>query len=737
MKKSYNVYHVQAPDAREQRRRKREILSAVVLLALVVGGTWTQLSFYGLDSWLFIVLFNINSVLMFVILFLVARNVVKLIMERRRKVFGAQIRSQLVMIFILLSLVPTVLMFLAANRVVKTSVDYWFTRQTESALEAALDVGRSFYLSAAERLQARSVYIMKESDKQSLIPVTNTDMQRLVRKQEESGLTFLGVVAPNTETLLWHTRGLPMGLWNTLKTLIEWERLKEASFFTTLFSSDKADYVIGVLAVQGGQGGYLLTAERIGQGLMVKLDRLTQGFDEYTQLKQLKKPLKVSFQLILGVLGLITIFGSIWFGFRLSKEWTAPILALAEGTMRISRGELDFRLADKGSDEMAHLIRSFNDMAEDLQQSQASITGANTLLAKQNELMDTRRRYIETVLENITTGVITLNSAGRVETINQAARTTFGVSSEDLCGHDPLVFLPEPYIKMFEEMLTTLKKHPDQRWQRHVDFHMENRLWKLVVHALALSGVGQSVSFVIVIDDITELEKMQRMAAWREVARRIAHEIKNPLTPIKLSAQRLTRKFAPQIQDPVFKQCTEMIVKQSERLQAMVQEFSAFAKLPEISLRPERLEPLIEEAVVLFRTSHGQINWQTRLASDLPSLMMDPAAMQRVLLNLLSNAAEALSATNKETEKDAPQVIVSAQVDHRLQVVRLTVVDNGPGLTSEERTRMFEPYFSRKKGGTGLGLAIVKSIVADHRGTVRAVPGQRGGTVLLVELPYC
>ncbi|MEG1610312.1 MAG: ATP-binding protein, partial [Bilophila sp.] len=684
-----------------------------------------QLSLYGVDSWMFIVLLNINSLFMLVVLFLVARNVVKLIMERRRKVFGAQIRTRLVVVFISLSLVPTVIMFLASNRVVVTSVDYWFTRQTESALRAALEVGQSFYAASADRLRARSQAVLQEQTQKRIAWGSPGIDSLLESKQKEYGLTLVGLVNPQGKEQNWHASKATTEVWKETRDRIDWNHVAQNTFGSLLWAKDDADYVIGVLAIDGGRSGYLVTAESIGQGLLTKLERISNGFEEYAQLKQLKKPLKVSFMLILGVLGMITIFGSVWFGFRLSKEFTAPILALAQGTTRIAQGDLDFRLDDKGTDELGLLVQSFNHMARDLQEGRTSLTHANTMLAEHN-------RYIETVLDNITTGVITLDADGFILTMNKAACSIFAADVQALKGHNPVQFLPASHAAVFASMLEILREHPEQNWQRQADFILGDRSLKLILHAVALSGPGGIRAYVVVVEDITELEKMQRMAAWREVARRIAHEIKNPLTPIKLSAQRLERKFGSLVSDPAFGQCTDLIVKQVERLQEMVQEFSAFAKLPEVQLMPGNIAPLMEELVTLFRNSHSSVDWELRLPETLPSISMDQAALHRALLNILTNAAEALEAQPPEESK---KVRITAVHDSGRGSLRFILSDNGPGLNPEERERMFEPYFSRKKGGTGLGLAIVKSIIADHHGTVRAVGAQGGGTAIVVEIP--
>ncbi len=718
---------------KERRKRQLEIRAAMAITVFVAICTWLQFTFYGLDSWLFIILFNINALLMLVILFLVARNVVKLVIERRRNVFGSRIRSRMVIIFVMLTLVPTVCLFLASNRLVGTSVDYWFTSQTENAFQAALDVGHSFYTAAAERLQERSVHLLLKGAEQQAEWFSPSMDALLETASKDYGLVMVGAVDDRGTTLSLHAQKGFASVWDQIRTQINWRHAADQGFYSILWTDERADYAIGILAVENGEKGYLVTAESISQGLMTKLNRISRGFEEYARLKQLKKPLKVSIQLILAVLALLVLFGSIWYGFRLSKEFTGPLLALADGTNRIARGELDFRLEDKGIDELAQLVDSFNMMAEDLSESRESLTRANALLARQNLTMDERRRYIEAVLDNITTGVITLDGSGRLQTINKAACATFHISLAMLYGRNPAAFLPAAYVPLYTDMMQALHLHPDRHWQKQVDFVLSGRIWKLVLNAVALLGETGIQSTIVVIEDITELEKMQRMAAWREVARRIAHEIKNPLTPIKLSAQRLARKFGENASDPAFMQCTDLIVSQTERIQQMVQEFSAFAKLPEVILKPGHIEPLVEELVGLFRNSHSHIRWEMSFDTDLPPVLMDADALHRAFLNLMTNAAEAIDGLPPSTgDAHKKRVRVSVKADRAQGQVQILIADSGPGLTPEEHAHLFEPYFSRKKGGTGLGLAIVKSIVADHRGSIRATSSPKGTTIIVV-----
>ena len=729
---------------RERKRRRWEMTAAVVLILMVVLGTWGQLAYFGTDSWMFIGLLNVNAILMLVVLFLVARNVVKLLLERRRKIFGARLRTRLVLAFISISLVPVLIMFLSANRVLTTSVDYWFTSQVENSMQAALEVGRSFYNSAAGRLRANAALLLEDIRQ---LPLDSPDLDDLLeRHRRENGLMLVGFIQrlptdpPSYTEKLWHAQPDFVPIWSKVRQGVNWDNVTRTGFESMLWADPSGDYVICALPVPDSSGVYLVSAESIGRGLLAQLDRISQGFEEYTQLKSLKKPLKVSFTLILGLLSLIVVFGAVWVAFRLSRELIEPILALSRGTAQVARGELAFQLQDLGKDKLGQLVDSFNRMAADVRESREHQNRLNALLEERSRVLEERTRYIETVLENIATGVVTLDAEGRILTMNKAACTIFATTARQWEGRNPAVFLQPEYAGLLTMMYEHLRRHPEHPWQQGLEFVRRGRHWKLLVHAVALPASGEDASaddlgsVVAVIEDITELARMQRFAAWREVARRIAHEIKNPLTPIKLSAQRLERKFSEAVSDPAFSQCTGLIVREVERMQNMVTEFSSFASLPEVSLVPGNPAPLLEELATMFRASHSGIRWETDIRPPLPDIRLDPEALHRALLNVLGNAAEALEEAHPP-RGEGGHVFVRAWLTAPGGPLVIEVEDNGPGLPDEDASRLFEPYYSRKRGGTGLGLAIVRSIIQDHGATVCAAGAPEGGTVIRMEFP--
>jgi two-component system nitrogen regulation sensor histidine kinase NtrY len=713
-----------------KRKRRRELLLALGAFGLIILFSWIELHFFGVNSYLFLIVFNLNLILLLLILFLVLRNMVKLFLERRRKAPGALLRTKLVIVFILLSLIPTVLMFLVSVKFVQTSVDYWFRSQVDRSLQQAVEAGKNFYDQVQKRLQVRGEFIVEHIREQEFLWGGPGMDDYLEQKAAEYGLNLIGVVAPNLQEQNWHAQDPWPEKWPQVQEEIGWDKLRrKPEVWSTLLTAEDQDLVLTVIPVDEGTTGFLVLGAGVGKGVVDKLDQVVEGIEEYKKLEVLKGPLTIAFYLLLGVMALLILFGAIWFGFRLAKEISAPIQALSEGTQRIAHGDLSVRLEDQSTDELGQLVQSFNVMAEDLERSQERLNQANQDLGTQNIELEQRRRYMEVVLNTITSGVISLDPEGRVTTVNQAALTILDMEQDQLLGRFPMQMIAERHQELLAEAMDQVARTPSSTWQRQLDIQLGKSERKLLVNAVGLRpSQGEDMGTVLVFEDITELDKMQRMAAWREVARRIAHEIKNPLTPIKLSAQRLERKYASIAPDESFEECTRLIVRQVEHLQQMVKEFSAFAKLPDVQPERDDLQALLTEVVSLFQNSHSFIHWSLNVQSDLV-FRFDRSAMKQVMINLLTNGAEAL--------KDCPdpRVEVSAGMDTQQRWVRLEIRDNGPGIDDQELNRLFEPYFSRKKGNTGLGLTIVKSIVNDHHGYIRVAPNSPQGTVFIIELP--
>ena len=715
----------------ERKRRRKEFIFAAVAFVMVLILTSIQLDQFRSGDALFVIMFNVNFVLLLGILYVVVRNGLKLILERRRKVLGSKLRTRLVLAFVGFSLLPCLLMFLVTTKYVQLSMDFWFKDQVENSMESALEVARGVYDKTGKRLIVQIRAIERDFQEQGIAFDGLVGQSILERKMEENNFALAGFYSQSKGYAPLNLTFEMASVWKKARENINWEQVKLEGFQFILIPSTNSDFIFGVAALGSGPDDFLILAEDMGEDFKLRLDRIARGAGEYKNLRKMKQPLKLMLYSSLGVLTALIILGAVWFGFRVAREIAAPVNALAMGTASIAKGDLSVRLFDSSKDELGLLIQSFNRMAEDLEQSRKKIVDSNAMLEEQNLRIEEHSRYIETVMDNIAAGVISFDKAGVVTTINKAASGILQLDSSMLLGKNVTELFPEQYSILSTKLEELRQKNQVMHVQHNMVWQVSGEDKLLLVNVVGFSKDAAYQGAVAVFEDISELERMQRMAAWREVARRIAHEIKNPLTPIKLSAQRLARKFGAQINDPIFDESTRVIERQVEHLQEMVQEFSAFAKMPEVKLERTSLEPILEALVQLFRNGHSKITWNLDIPEALPLILLDKNAMHRAILNILTNSAEVLS----EFAVREPFVQINAAYDSENSVIRLEIEDNGPGLTNEERSKLFEPYFTHKKGGTGLGLAIVRSIIADHHGYIKALSRPEGGTVMSIDLP--
>jgi two-component system nitrogen regulation sensor histidine kinase NtrY len=412
---------------------------------------------------------------------------------------------------------------------------------------------------------------------------------------------------------------------------------------------------------------------------------------------------------------LLIIFSATWFGFHLAKDITVPIKELAEATHRIANGDLNFRIQMKSADEIGILVQSFNQMTGDLQVSRYEL--------------EQRKKYMEIVLKNVAAGVISIDEKGVITTINTSAEEMLEIKGEDVLDKKFSEVLNKQYVAQIQELLNELKSSKKDSIQKQLTVNLRGKSLTLLINLTTLKDEERKLLGVVaVFDDLTQVIKAQRMAAWREVARRTAHEIKNPLTPIQLSAERLRKRYLEKLPEDgaVFDECTKTIVKQVEELKGMVNEFSSFARMPASQPSLNHLNEIVRETLVLFQEAHKEVRFEFN-PHHLPVLNIDRDQMKRVMINLIKNS---LTAIDGEGE-----IKIQTSYDPKLQVVRLEVSDDGCGIPDEDKGKLFEPYFSTKKSGTGLGLTIVNAIIADHNGYIRVRDNKPKGTTFLIELP--
>ena len=727
----------------ESKRRRREVTLIFVILFVVALLTYveTRTIRFGADipvsnTILMFILININLLLLILLIFLVFRNLVKLLYDRRRKVMGTKLRTRLVVAFIVLTIVPTVVLFFFSINFITTSLEFWFNVPVEQALENSLRVGARLYDRVEDNNRFYLERIAYQLKKKDLLSSRKTAaLTKYIRVvQREFNLDGVEVYDAKTQRLMHAAASKlgrqvaePISAENLLKEIPD-NGVRTITQEITAGELIKTISAIPFGAKSDGILGYVVLTILIPPELYDNLESISQGFEEYQQIKLYKKPIQITYYISLSIVALLVLFCAIWFGFYLAKTISIPIKELAEGTRKVAEGDLSFTIGSVADDEIGSLVKSFNQMTRDLRTGREQLELSARMLKEQNFEIEEKRHYIEVVLKSVSAGVVTLDADGMVSTINKSAEKMLGVNSEEVLNKNFNALLKVQHQELADEIMTNLAFARNTTIELPLKLIVQGRPRSFLVTVSVLKDdAGQHLGIVMVFDDLTEMEKGQRMAAWREVARRIAHEVKNPLTPITLSAQRLKRKYSKNLNEPVFDECTQTIIDHVELIRNLVNEFSSFARFPSANPKPCKLLPIIEETIALYREGHPNIEFEFHNSGEIPQLNLDNQQIKQAFINLIDNAIGAI--------KKEGRISFAVSHDPILKRTRIEVADDGPGINNEVKTRLFEPNFSTKKTGMGLGLTIVSTIIADHNGFISVRDNVPKGAKFVIELP--
>jgi two-component system, NtrC family, nitrogen regulation sensor histidine kinase NtrY len=642
---------------------------------------------YSLSTFIFLALLIFGFVLL--------RTLVKVWIERKQQKPGSKFKTSLLVSLISLTLIPAALLFLFSFSLLNRSIVKWFSVPVDRIFTAAGDLNAEWQNEhdALARSILAHIGRIKENDldevRQSLslkAIIVLDDQGNVLRSSAEPGVAVMQLAGQ-----------IRSRLGNKPEAFLQIEGLDS--------------YSVGVRRTDQGKSGEIIAALFPRPERVVQLtDKISQERESYNALAQNQKFYRDTYVYILLLMTVLVLFAAVWIGLFLSKRITIPIEALSEATREISAGNLDHRVHVQAQDELGLLVTLFNDMAEQLQGTTREL--------------EARRRYMEIILESIPTGVISVDSDLRVNKINRAAQAMFSSQNastlDEIFGQD---------IYAIRELLSATDGNSITR---EIEFNVHGRPAHVAVTVTRLMAGG----FVLVIEDLTEVVRAQKASAWREVARRLAHEIKNPLTPIQLSAERIARNISrlpaatPRVAT-VIEECVAAIVEEVSSLKHLVDEFVRFARLPAVSRIPNSMKELVDRTMALYEGRLDRVRITMDVPADLPPILMDPLQMKRVLVNLLDNALEALSG------EPVQELAIRCELARDETMARLTIADTGRGIAAEDRERLFTPYFSTRKDGTGLGLSISSRIVADHGGYIGAEPNSPKGTRFVVELPVC
>lgn len=727
----------------DQSRRKRNLViisGALLILAAVsassVGIRATDLSLFA--NMVAVALFDLNAIVILLLLVLLFRNLVKLWFERRQNVIGSRFKTKLVLAFLSLTLAPAIVISIFATNLLNKSIERWFKPQVERSLEQAVAIAQTYYHDLEVRALRHAKHIARVIDRDELLADDRREplLAYLAEQLEVRGITTITVLSPGGQELTQ----VKDPLTGTLPIVdVNESQLKlglsgqEVTSVRELTSGDLIEAVAPIWAQQSGDrqvAGAVVVGTHITQRLVAKVGSIDEAIKEQRQLKRQQVPFKRIYISLLVLVALVVVFSGTWFALYLARGMTDPIAQLAEGTREVAAGNLSYKVQARADNEIGVLVDSFNRMTDDLSESKHRLEEAYLDLQDKHTELEDRRRYIETVLEAITTGVVSFDPLGRVTTINRAAARMFGLSESATVGRLLEEVFARPDVRDVVTLVQRTRRAKVGTSELELHLRRNGTNLSLLASATTLRGPdGEYAGAVIVFDDLTELLKAQRLAAWREVAQRIAHEIKNPLTPIQLSAQRLRRRLARNVGDEqrLVTECTETIIEEVDGLKRLVDEFSRFARMPALAPRPTDVRPLIDGVASLYRESHPSLTITTHHGDDVPLLEVDPDHLKRAVLNLVDNAVEAVGATGEVTVETASV----AGTDR----VRIVVGDSGPGISAEDKEKLFLPYFSKKVTGMGLGLPIVYEIVTEHGGTIWVEDNQPRGSRFIIEVP--
>jgi len=691
---------------------------AAILSGFATYGALTATPPFGNDPTTVIWLLNLDLVILLLLVILIARRIAKIWSGRRKGIAGSRLHVRLVLIFSIMAAAPAILMAIFSAFFFHFGVQSWFSDRVRTAVVESQAVAEAYLEEHKQVIRADILAMANDIDRQAAILIDNQeafdrviDTQSLLRNLSEA-MIFDGrgrILARSGLTFTLTFENLPSFLM---------QRAEDGEV-VVMTGGQNEDRVRALVKLNNFADSYLFVGRMIDPVVLSHLDATRTAAEEYAQLQGRYSGLQITVTMIFVVVALLLLLAATWFGIVLARQLVSPISKLISVSERVRAGDLTARIAESEQiEEFDYLARSFNRMTAQIGQQRDELVMANRQL-------DQRRRFTETVLAGVSAGVIGVDESGRVTLVNNVASELFEKPSADLVGQNIGEILPE-----IDSLLVQAHDRPNKVTQVEIPFTRKDksRLTLLVRIAIELIG-DEDKGAVLTFDDITELQSAQRKAAWADVARRIAHEIKNPLTPIQLSAERLKRKYLSEIQtDPeTFSKCTDTIIKHVGDIGHMVNEFSSFARMPEPEFHYENLCPHVQDMIILQKEAHPDIDFSVRgICQSGQKLMVecDSQQIRQAMTNLIQNAIDSIHARQKKEPFQGKIDVVLSVLENEDECA-IIITDNGLGLPEEtDPSTLSEPYVTHREKGTGLGLAIVKKIMEDHKG--RLVIGVTG-----------
>lgn len=700
-------------------------LAAALVIGSGLAGLATYAAFsgwnwFGPPAGSIVVLLNIDILFLLALTALVARKLIRLSSERRADRAGSRLHVRLAALFGAIAAIPAVAMTVFSASLFSFGMQSWFSERISTVLRDSSDVARAYLQEHQRVIKADALAVANDVNRQW--PQLSINPQ-LLESFIATQAAFRGLTEAVVFTSQWqviaktgYTFALQSGEQIPLQSIAQAD-IGEVAVVT----GENSDRVRALVKLESFPAAYLYVGRFIDSRVLARVAQTSEAVDEFLKLEGQRSDLELSFTAAFIVIALLLLLVAIWTGLILADRLVHPLVRLIAASERIGQGDFAVRVPEiVASDEIASLGRAFNRMTRRLEDQQRDLKSANSQL-------DERRRFTESVLAGVSSGVVGLDPNGIVRLPNRTASQLLGIG-ERAVGRPMTDAAPE-----FHELILAARALPGKPHQREIQIVRGGTTLTVLARCAAERDGEKVAGLVLTFDDITELQAAQRKAAWADVARRIAHEIKNPLTPIQLSAERLKRRFADKAGDDggLIAQCTETIVRHVGDIGKMVDEFSSFARMPAPTMAPHNVHKIVSEAVILQRTAYPAIEFGIEVPETATVIRCDSRMIGQALTNVLKNAVEAVHARPATAPPGKISVVVTTTID----VVAIAVSDNGIGLPQAERHRLTEPYVTTRAKGTGLGLAIVKKILEDHGGRIGLADRPDGGAVVTLTIP--
>jgi len=726
---------------KKKRRARRTVFIVAVFfiaLSLIEANYLKQQNATIADNIAILLLFNVIIILLIVLITLIARNLTKVYNERKSKIIGSKFQTKLVLAFLTLALVPSILLFFVASKLFTYSIGTWFSVQVEQSLQQSMEVAREYYSHVEQKNLFHSKKIEEFITSNQLYMQDQRDqLQRLVEvKVEEYQLGGIIIYDQTGQVVVsYASKTMPQTYTNRDYSALIQESMSGEGINETR-SLTKGNYMVVItplvqtISDKKSVWGFILTLSKIPQSTLLKIESIRNAFEEYKKQSFLKLPVSANYFVTFILMTLLILFSAIWLGFYMARGITIPIQQLAAGTRRIAEGDLNVQIHVSTADEIGMLVNSFNTMTRELKQGKINIEKVHENLRTTNVELEQRRYFIETILENVGSGVISIDKNGTITTINEAAKRLLNIEESSVLGASYKEAFDPVFREPVREMIKQMDVHQKKSYEKKIELLVDDNVLTLLSNIKFMwDDADRYMGLLIVFEDVTQLIKAQKIAAWQEVAQGIAHEIKNPLTPIQLNAQRLRKKYYEDKESfaKVFDESIRIITQEVEGMKDLLNEFLRFSRMPTPVPKPVPLHPIIEDVHGLYKNHQNNPTVLKNFDSEVDLVYVDPEQIRRVFINLFDNALDAI-------EPDGT-IEITTRHDPETRMVRIDFSDDGMGISPEDRDKLFLPHFTTKKRGTGLGLAIVTRIINEHNGVIQVRDNHPKGTIFSIDLP--